>query len=484
MAFVMSCAASYAQEVFIEASGMAGGGKFAPLWLTANKSGLVSPYNNSAYERAGINGTWSIDSVHQLKLDYAVDLELAQNAQSKFFVHEAYAELSWKKLRLQVGQKENHLDFRREGLTSGGLGRGINAQPLPEVMLNIDYFSFPGTKQWWKIGARVGYGMTTDGHWQKDWAADSTRYTSNHLYCERALMFKFGREEKFPLTFEISLQMMTQFGGTSYYAYGRNHHDGAPIVHPEDFNAFWHAVWPMGSSDVTDGNMLNSAGNTLGSYILSLQYHGNHGAPKDEQWYVNTYFERFFEDQSMLTVQYGIYDHLLGVEVGLKKNPFVSHVLVEHLSTTDQAGPLYHDSSPNMPESYCGIDNYYNHGLYTGWQHWGMSMGNALLTSPIYNSDHQLLFKNNRIKAWHFGIDGNPTNELSWRVMATFTRNWGIYDNPFLDVMNEQHYLVEATYSPKFLKGWRGTLGFGMDRGELMGNNTAAQLTIRKTIKL
>lgn len=474
----------HAQEVFVEASGIAGGGEFAPLWLTANRNGAASPYVNSAYERAGINGSAQLDSAMQLKLDYGLDMMLRQNAQSGFIVHEAYASVSYKKLHLLVGQKEHTLDFRNDRLSSGGLGYGINAQPIPMVKLDVDYFSMPGTKHWLKVAGRVGYGKTTDGKWQEGWIADGNRYTSNTLYCERALILKIGREETFPLTLEGSLQMMTQFGGTSYNVTGRNHHDLVPIVHPENFNAFWHAIWPMGSSDATDGNISNSAGNTVGSYIFSLKWRGNKDDVPENQWYANAYFERMFEDQSMLTVQYGIYDHLVGLEFGLKKNPYVSHIVIEHISSKDQAGPVYHDKSPNMPESYTGKDNYYNHNLYTGWQHWGVGMGNPLFLPPICNSDHTIRFKDNRLRALHIGLDGNPTEDLSWRIMASFTRNWGTYSIPYPDVVNQQYYLAELSYRPQCLPGWSGTLDLGLDHGKLMDSKSAVSLTLRKTLKL
>ena len=37
-----------------ELGGTASSGSMAPLWLSANRYGTVSPYDNSAYERAGI----------------------------------------------------------------------------------------------------------------------------------------------------------------------------------------------------------------------------------------------------------------------------------------------------------------------------------------------------------------------------------------------------------------------------------------------
>lgn len=485
---LLSCARhAVCQDIFVEASATASTGDYAPLWLSSNRQGLVSPYSSSAYERAGISGVTSLtrhttDSSHAIRLVYCADLQLSQNAQYTFFVHQLYGALTYRRATLTVGQRERSVDLRNNRLTSGGLSQGINAQPIPEVLLSLDYFSVPLTRQWWKICGRIGFGRTTDGSWQETWlGAPETheRYTSDILYHEKAMYWKFGKEtSRLPLTFEIGLQMMTQFGGTTYNAVGRNHDDASvPIHHPENLNAFWHAFWPMGSEDVTDGMHPNSAGNTFGSYNMALTYHGG-------GWKARAYFERMFEDQSMLTVQYGIYDHLLGFDLELPANPFVSHVLIEHLNTKDQAGPVYHDSTHNMPESYTGIDNYYNHGLYTGWQNWGMGMGNPLLTAPIYNQPHVLQFRNNRLRALHIGVDGNPTPDISWRLLATITRNWGTYRQPFDDVLRQQYYLAEATWAPSFLRGWRATLAIGLDHGAVLGDSFGAQLTLRRTVTL
>ena len=189
----------------------------------------------------------------------------------------------------------------------------------------------------------------------------------------------------------------------------------------------------MGSEDVTDGMHPNAAGNTVGSYNIALTW-------TEDDWRLRAYFERVFEDQSMLTVQYGIFDHLLGLDLKLPDNPYVSNIVVEHMSTKDQAGPVYHDATTNIPESYTGIDNYYNHHLFTGWQHWGMAIGHPLITSPLYNDDNIITFRNNRIRALHIGVDGQPSERLTWRALATFTRNWGTYAKPFDDVISQNHF--------------------------------------------
>lgn len=462
-------------ELHTEASVTVGSCDYAPLWLVANRQGVVSARANSAYERIGLRRSMNKDSLGELRLGYGLDVQLSQNAENTLFVHQAYAEMEWKKLRLTVGQKERSVDLRNNRLTSGGLSQGINARPLPEVLLDVDYFSIPLTDHWWKWRFRGGFGVTTDGAWQRRWTAPSARYSSNILYHEKALYWKFGREEVFPLTFEIGIQMQTQFGGTSYNASGRNYDGLNTIKHSENLNAFWHALWPMGSQDETDGLHPNAAGNTLGSYNMRLSW-------TPGKYSVRAYFERVFEDASMLTLQYGIYDHLLGLEVGLPKNPFLTAIVVEHLSTTDQGGAVYHDETPSLPDHICGRDNYYNHHLYAGWQNYGMGIGNPLLTSPIYNENHRLSFLNNRVRAWHFGLSGNPSERVAWRALLSFTRNYGTYEAPLDDILSQSYLMGEASY--RLSGGASVSLAVGCDHGRLIGNSFGAQLTLIKKFKL
>lgn len=482
-----AAAASFAQgrtgllegtELNIELSGTVSNGDNAPLWLSSNKHGLVSPYDNSAYERVSLSRDLSTDSLTEWKVGYGIDLQLCQNAQSNIFLHQAYAQLGWKKALLSVGAKERTIDLRNDELSSGGLSQGVNARPIPEALLEIDYFSIPYTDHWWKWKGRIGFGMTTDKGWQKDWVNDvnENKYTTNTLYHEKALYWKLGREDKFPLTYQIGIQMMCVFGGTAYNVLGRG--VSGTIENPTDLNAFWHAFWPMGSSDETDGAYKNAAGNTLGSYNMRLQWDDPSG------WSVAGYFERFYEDHSMLTVQYGIYDHLIGVEAKLPNNKFINHILIEHISTKDQSGAVYHDPTSNLPDAIAGRDNYYNHQILSGWQHWGMAIGNPLITSPIYNDNHDLAFYNNRIQAWHIGIDGVPSSSIHWKALATFSNGWGTYAKPFEDIAHDQHYLAEATYKPQSLKGTSATLSLGLSHSKAIGNTFGGQLTIRKSLNL
>lgn len=469
-------------EATVEASATVADGDFAPLWLTANRYGLGSVRPHSFYVRARVERGLAMDSARTWQLGYGVDVVAAGGHERRAMLQQAYVEGAWKLLKLTIGAKEQPMEVQDAELSSGALGLGINARPIPQARLDIDWFSFPGTKGWWRWKMHGSYGMMTDGGWQEGWAHEGTRYAKNTLYHEKALYWQFGRKEIFPLTYEIGLRMASEFGGTSYHVETIRYNDGqsTTLYNPKGLRAFIDALFCRGN-DVTDGNHPNVSGNHLGSYVMELKYHG-------KTWQARAYWERFFEDHSMLTVQYGIQDMLLGGEVTLPRNPFVSKVVVEHLGTKNQSGAVYHDPTHNLPDAMAGRDNYYNHLQYTGWQYYGQAIGHPFLTSPLYNDafgfSHRLRFYNNRIQAWHFGLSGDPSDEWHWRALASFTRNWGTYEHPLDEQRNQNHFLLETSYKPRWAQGWQAVLGVGLDHGDLIGNSVGAQLTVRRRLGL
>ena len=169
-----------------------------------------------------------------------------------------------------------------------------------------------------------------------------------------------------------------------------------------------------------------------------------------------------------------------GLEAQLPKNPFVSTVLMEIISTKDQTSPVYHDATDDLPIQISGRDNYYNQQVYGAWQHWGMTIGNPLLISPIYNEEHQISIFHNRLRATHLAIAGDPCRAIHYRVLYTHMRSWGTYDFPLTDTQHNDFLMAEMTVKPNRLKGWSFTGAFGLNRGDLRKKSTGASLSIRK----
>lgn len=215
----------------------------------------------------------------------------------------------------------------------------------------------------------------------------------------------------------------------------------------------------------------------LGSWNFALNYYLG-------QWKFRAYLEHYFEDTSQMFWEYGRWkDGEIGLEITFPKNRWITSAVWEGLCTKDQAGPLLFDSFwGQFPEYQISADdNYYNHYIYGAWQHQGMGMGNPLLPGPVYNADHSISFRSNRVRAHHLGISGQPSSEWGYRMLISFARHWGTYGNPLDQQRKQFNSLYEATYTPKWAKGWSASAALGLDRGNYLGNSTGGMLTIRKT---
>ncbi|NJK85722.1 MAG: capsule assembly Wzi family protein [Bacteroidales bacterium] len=118
----------------------------------------------------------------------------------------------------------------------------------------------------------------------------------------------------------------------------------------------------------------------------------------------------------------------------------IKTLVFEYLNTMNQSGPLeikYYNGSRDY--GY-GNDNYYNNWLYLmGYTYKDMTIGNPLLTSPVYLSGNPDYIRNNRVNAFHFGAAGMFKN-LEYNILYTFSHNYGTYYFPFKD--KTQHYFL------------------------------------------
>jgi hypothetical protein len=443
-------------------------GENTPFWLVNNLQGLGNPEKNSGFVRAALYK--DIDESNRFSWGAGIDLAGAWRNTSPFYIHQLYGEVKYRSLDALIGSKVIYDAYNDPKLSSGSLLYSVNALPIPQVRLGIfDYADFWGCKGWFSVKGYIAYGMFTDSSWQKSWADPDAKRNEDVLYHSKGLWLRGGNSERFPLQAEVGIEMATQFGGVSYK-------DGKVVDMRPSLKDWLTAFFPTKNSTETFlGTEKSIDGNMLGQYTIAISWR-----PKAD-WSVRGYFEHFFEDQSMMTFEYGWKDGLWGIEAELPKNKFVSKVVYEFLYTKDQAGAVNNDSSEKVPEQVSGRDSYYGHSVYTGWQHWGMGIGNPLLLSPIYNSNHHLTFLDNRIIAHHFAIAGNPTDEIDYRVLLSFSKNWGTYTCPTEEVLSNFNALAEVTWHPNRFKGWYGSVGLACDTGSLLGKSMGIALTIGKT---
>ena len=457
--------------------GTAGSGDVAPFWFSNNRYGLGTTEPNSGLLRASIQRDANADSLRHWRIGYGIDLVGAVNHDSHFVLQQAYGDFQFKAIRLSVGQKERPTEMKNQELSSGGMTQSINARPIPQIRLELpEFWVIPRTKNWLALKAHIAYGMLTDNGWQRNFTAGTQILrTANSFYHSKAGFLRIGNEEKFPLLLTGGLEMAAQFGGEAWNLLDRPDDPNYATFDPHQKlphgpKAFWHAFIP-GGSDVNDGEFSNSEGNQLGSWHLRLDYKGR-------EWSVAAYMEHFFEDHSQMFWQYPWKDMLYGIEGHLPKNPVLSSLVYEYLRTTDQSGPIYHDGTPNLPDDIYGIDNYFNHQIYGAWQHAGYSQGNALLLSPVYNANGKIEFRDNRIRAHHIGLSGEPTKEISYRILYTHEKSWGTYYVPRTNPAKGDFLMLEARYRPHQVEGLAVGLAYGQNFGQLLGKSGGAMLTV------
>lgn len=471
---------------------MSGSDGSTPLWLNSNRYGLSSLKSVNGYVRGRVERPLKVDDEKKWGIGYGVDLAVPLHYTSNFVIQQCYAEVRYKHAILTLGQKEQPMQLKNMELSSGSQTFGINARPIPEVRVSLpEYWNIPGTHHWLAIKGHFSYGWMTDGGFQEDWTGGNKRYCKGVLYHSKAGYMRIGPgESDFPFSLELGLEMGAEFGGTIY-----NTSKGT-IEEECGFKSYINAFFAKSE----DGIYTTAIGNQLGSWVARLNY-------ENEKMRVSLYADHYFEDHSaMLFLDYDSYvtgekwdtyrenrfllyplkDILVGGELQLKNTRWVDGVVVEFINTRFQSGPIYHDHTVNRSDHIGGRDNYYNHGTYQGWSHWGQVIGNPLYRSPIYNEDGSMTIKDNRFYAWHFGVSGNLLDNLRYRVLCSWQKGYGTYNSPFLEPEENLSVMGEATYGfmgEGFLGHCSLRAGIGFDSGKLLGDNFGGQLTFIYKIK-
>lgn len=470
-----------------------------PLWLNANKYGLSSLEDCNGYMRASLGRRVEQDSTKQWGIGYGADIAIAQGYTSKTVIQQAFVEGKWLKGSLTIGSKEQPMQLKDNELSSGSQTLGINARPIPQIRLALnDYWAIPITKGWLSLKGHIAYGMMTDSKWQKDFTNGNSTYSKDVLYHSKAGYIKIGNDYKFcPWSIELGLEMATQFGGKTHILDDNKNWEDIEGGH--GLKDFWNAFW-SGGSDVIETKYKNVEGNMLGSYVARFNYDA-------DTWRLGIYADHFFEDHSgMFFVDYNGYgqgdewnakkDHryflyslkdiMIGMDLELQDCYWLRKIVVEYIYTKYQSGPITHDHTQSISEHIGGEDNYYNHAIYGAWQHWGQVIGNPLYRSPIYNDDGTINVDNNRFYAFHFGLSGNPTENLGYQIKATYQKGFGTYIKPYLAPKENISLMAQASYhfTMRRLSGTYIRCGIGADIGRIYGNNYGVQLTIGKNFEI
>ena len=455
-----------------------GSGDYTAYQLVTNRHHALATRPNTAYLR----GVISLE--HALSKDFTlsgtVDAIGAVHADHKFYLQQCYANLSYQKMFfLEIGSREEKPVLRDDLLSSGSFVKGTNAKPIPQTHLGTcDFWTVPFTNDWLQVNFDFGYGKFMDSGYHEDryYEASDINYTysTGAYYHQKHLYFRTNPTKRLFVT--AGIQHVAQFGGTSYEK------DGDKMKtkkKPANLKAFWNVILPLGDSNYYEDDALEDwiYGNHIGLMTVQIGWNIN------EQHQLQVYLDDIFEDGSGMRKSNG-WDGLWGLQYNNKApgRQYVRGVVAEYFQTTNQSGPIHWDGG-DFPEPIrsqitglvVGYDNYYNHGFYEGYVHYGMTPGNALITSPIYNKDGDVHYLDNRIKAWHMGINGEITDRLSYLVKGSYREGWGTYQTP----LTTKHHSFDAMVQGLYQSGaWQFSAAYAFDKGNIYGDCSTFNIKI------
>ncbi|WP_257668486.1 capsule assembly Wzi family protein [Parapedobacter tibetensis] len=430
---------------------------FQPLWLTANRFGVISNEQVDAATHIYIHNLHTLGKVDtsmagqantNLTVGYGVDLYNNQHF-GQLIAKELYAKAKFRSVEFKVGRFLQTTGEMDPELSIGSFGISGNALPIPKISLAIPtYVDVPWTKGLFQVKGTFAHG----------WMGKD-RYLRAAYFHEKTFYGRVGRG-----WFKAygGLQHFTEWGG----------HRGNLIL-DRSFQGFLNVLLIKESYDGSlnaDANpniRPNRSGAQRGLIEMGVDI-------EREDFNLNVYNQTPIESGTGVDIRNA--DRLLGATLRFKdEHRFLQKIVVEFLHTTQM-------------EKYGGErQSYYNNGIYaTGWEYKDRIIGNSLFINRVQGSEFLPIdpfdwdgpldrpgnknIVNNRIMAGHIGLKYRVGEHMMARTMATYSINHGSFQSTdFITFPHKQFYsLQEFTYSinPK----WHATASVAFDTGDFYSN--------------
>ena len=454
----------------IELYGSAATDKYTPFWIVSNRYGAAPLDAGNTYLRSGIFHSQLLGK--RLQWSAGVDIIAATPRYRNVYMQQIYTGIRYKALDLTIGSKENYTSLWDRDLSSGDMVFSANARPIPEINLSVPQFTtVPYTNGILQFKGNFAVGRSFDTDYIEHFKNEKQPYTQNTLWHHKAIHIKLiDPKSRTPITATLGLRHHAQWGGTSS--------DPEVGVQPHSLKDFIRIVFGQsGGEDSYHSDINNNLGNHYGSYDFKMGY-------LNSAFDIYAYKQHFFDDASGIDL-YNFSDGLYGIQAVLHNFPFIKKIVFEYVNTRNQSGPVHsfwfdHSLYPGYGG---GSDDYYNNNGYrSGISNFNRSLGSPLLTSPEYNGNGDLGFKNNRISAFHLGFQGYLSKQVAYRILATSSEGWGTMSRPFLNKENNFSCAAKISYCHPRLEGWLFSGEVAADSGSaIYGDNFGISFSIAKS---
>ena len=398
-------------------------GSDLPFWMVSNSNGVYA-LHHSSYQlfQAGMRRVLDRDSLKKWGYTYGANLVYGQAGTSDFQMNEYWLGVRFRSLTFKAGAEADPIIYGGLSSTNGNMYHSNNARPVPGLSVSTNgYIPFLFAKKWLTYRFKYEEGILKDKQ-----AVDNAHLHHKNLYLRAAISPT--------LSLTVGLEHYVFWGGYSP-VYGQQ---------PGISEYFRYIIGLKGGAGATVSDQINVAGNQLGSYNLEVK----------KEWKNITatfYWNHPFEDRSGMEFA-NLPDGLWGIHLGRKnRKALITDFVYEYMGTLNQSGTFHMRPAPTPqnPDRRTGrgMDNYFNHGLYTsGFTHYQRMMGTPLFVPVIGADGISKGFESTRMVMHHVGVGGALGDGFFWKSMLSWSRNFGNYGSGYPNPLDELSGVAECRY--------------------------------------
>lgn len=369
----------------------AAAGSGLPFWLRYQRDGLVAP-------GASVNSVFNIrhstiiseNPTGPMVWGGASGTMGISDTRNRFYLDRLYVHARWNRLQLSVGRFPDPLSMNAPRLSSGSMMVSRNAlQPWKIKLSTPNFISVPFTMNYVSFSASWSESVMTHD-----------RYIKNPRIHQKTFYLRIN-----------PINDLHLIGGIVHNLVWGGEHPELGKMHGSFRTYLRDVLGQPHESSVTP------LGNGIGAYDFSAHY-------DFYQWRFGAYRLFYIEDRVGARFRspwdgiWGMYVEHDGKNVRLP----LSYFVYEHINTKKQ-------DARNVDA--VGRARYYAHSTWvSGWTHGGHVIGNPLIMiDPNMVSSGENPLINNIVIGHHVGLSGYLSRNVSWRAMATYTRNYGTCDD-------------------------------------------------------
>lgn len=423
-----------------------------PFWMVSNKNGIVPNQNNALIDVSLFSEFRP--KYKGIDFSYGASFIGSKANNSDLIIGQFYGGIQWKSLQLILGSKYEDELFGGLSSSNGDILNSKNARAFPGINFQLaDFVNLP-------FGPKC---LTVKMSWAEYILNDTRIVDQAHLH-HKSLFLKLKTSERIEIT--AGLDDYAQWGGESA-TLGKQ---------ASGFKDYIRVVTgASGGSNALETDQINALGNHIGAYYFNLSHKG-----RSLDW--SFYWSHPFEDRSGRELS-NFPDGLYGLFLDLKKEKnWITHLLYEYYYTKDQSGRYgFFIDENGVGHIKSGGDNYFNNGVYaSGWTFFGRTIGSPFFTPAVEGTDgitHGVM--NNRFVAHHLGVKGYIGKCLPYRVMLSYSKNFGRYSVPLKNTPEQFSGYFEVQV-PEGKLPFEISLGAAGDLGNYLKDNYGVYIRLCK----